>query len=544
MHSVSQLDPPQTESVPETEATPLVSVEKDAASPQKKEAAAKIENSAKSSNGSGWETVVVYLVIFAFIGLVNTESRQYMIRYRWQGLIAAAVVLLSLALFRTSQWYKKQNFSGRTGMLVFGILPAVIIAVGGAIFLSPFQVNVMRLLFLAVVILLPGVLFYLFIANRKASLLNEFVANLNQLGIIGVHSQATSLTEYAEQFGRSLRFQSYRRKFEAVYGRVSDQSIQEVFKGYQPADNKSGQKEIKRNPPASSHQSEEVNLTSETGIPIVIATLLIALGWLLALSPKSPGGAVFDLEKSPINFAFLGAYFFSLQMLFRRYVLRDLRPSAYISVSLRIILAVIGTSVFVAAAGALKATYSESAMLVIGFAIGVFPPIIWQFVQSVFKKLVGARFFLPSLRSQLPISDLDGLTVWHEARLEEEGIENIPNMATADIVELMVQTRLTADQIIDWVDQAILYTCLGPDDTKSDDKSPRRRLRAHGIRTATSLLVAYQKCRNEADCDSLEKVLSLAGAESGRSPMRALVAALTTNTNLELVRTWKGISSQ
>jgi hypothetical protein len=49
------------------------------------------------------------------------------------------------------------------------------------------------------------------------------------------------------------------------------------------------------------------------------------------------------------------------------------------------------------------------------------------------------------MMSRLPLSDLDGLTVWHEARLEEEDIENIPNMANADLVELLLNTRLSPE---------------------------------------------------------------------------------------------------
>src|SRR6185369_5809264 len=58
------------------------------------------------------------------------------------------------------------------------------------------------------------------------------------------------------------------------------------------------------------------------------------------LSPKWLGA--FTPESTPVHFAFLGAYFFCLQMLFRRYVRRDLRASAYVAVALRIILAIIG----------------------------------------------------------------------------------------------------------------------------------------------------------------------------------------------------------
>src|SRR6185369_10887506 len=188
------------------------------------------------------------------------------------------------------------------------------------------------------------------------------------------------------------------------------------------------------------------------------------------LSPKWLGA--FTPESTPVHFAFLGAYFFCLQMLFRRYVRRDLRASAYVSVALRIILAVIGTWVVVATAAALptswlgsrdSAEYS-SRLLVLGFVIGVFPRVAWQIIQKITKDTFG--FFLSSLKTELPVNELDGLTVWHEARLEEEDIENIPNMATADIVDLMLNTRIPSDRIIDWVDQAILYTHLGPEEKK------------------------------------------------------------------------------
>ena len=62
----------------------------------------------------------------------------------------------------------------------------------------------------------------------------------------------------------------------------------------------------------------------------------------------------------------------------------------------------------------------------------------------------------------MPLNRLDGLTVWHETRLED--IENVHNMATADIVDLLVDTRIPADRVIDWIDRAILLTQLGQQD--------------------------------------------------------------------------------
>lgn len=427
---------------------------------------------------------------------------------------------------------------------MFGVVPVLVI-LGIVIGRFPdYQFYALRVPYLVLVILLPGVMFYLFIVSRKTSLLNEFIANLDRLGVLEVQSTGTlqSGTQSIAVLSGRRRLMSYIRKFEAIYGSVPPEMLQQALRG-----TGAESRAATIDPTAPTGPDGR---TTETIIPVVLATFLIALGWLLIMPlqrPSESGGdwitALSLKDPRPLHFAFLGAYFFSLQMLFRRYVLRDLRPSAYVAISIRIILAVTGTWVVTASAASINPKLQEgTSLLIVGFVIGVFPPIVWQFVQSAFKKVTGAGFFLPSLRSQLPISDLDGLTVWHEARLEEEGIENVPNMATADIVELMVQTRLPSEQIIDWVDQAILFTTLGPDGDK-DQTSPRHKLRVHGIRTASSLQVSHESSTIGADRDAFEKILD-GGGNGTRSPIRAIVETVTTNPNLGLVRTWKGLADR
>jgi len=267
---------------------------------------------------------------------------------------------------------------------------------------------------------------------------------------------------------------------------------------------------------------------------VMLSTVLIALGWLITLPPGEVGNTesstwleALKLNGSPVTFAFLGAYFFSLQLLFRRYVLKDLGGSAYVAVSIRIILAVIGIWVVAAISH-----FQDYQLLVAGFVFGVFPRVIWQIVSSVFKKIAGV--VVPSMVSQLPVSDLDGLTVWHEARLEEEDIENIPNMATADLVELLLNTRFPPERIIDWTDQAILYTQLGPQEPKKGQPNVREKLRIHGIRTATSLL----RVAAEQKPDAFNRIMS----EGDQSLMQNLKASLATNSNLELIQRWRAIS--
>jgi hypothetical protein len=120
--------------------------------------------------------------------------------------------------------------------------------------------------------------------------------------------------------------------------------------------------------------------------------------------------------------------------------------------------------------------------------------------------------------------------VWHETRLEEEDIENVPNMATANFVDLMLNTRVPADRIIDWVDQAILYTHLGAD-AAGDQR--REALRKCGIRTAS----AYVKVAE--DLHTLGEL-----KDATKEQVELVSKALETNPNLRLVQRWRMIEQK
>jgi hypothetical protein len=50
--------------------------------------------------------------------------------------------------------------------------------------------------------------------------------------------------------------------------------------------------------------------------------------------------------------------------------------------------------------------------------------------------------------------------VWYEARLLEEGIEDMQSLATANFVDVILHTRVPVGRLVDWVDQAHLYLHL------------------------------------------------------------------------------------
>ncbi len=444
--------------------------------------------------------------------------------------------------------------------VVFVILPLLLLAIGTSVlFPRAYQITVVRSVFLVAVCLFPALLYYLFIAARKISLLNDYFVNLGRLGLLQEQDRP-GLHGFSAKIERKVRLRNYVRKFEALYGPVPATLREAIVDADDPltilaapAISKWGGKPLWA---AGSSGSLPV-FTAETAIPVVLATVLIAIGWLMALPPtgfedvEGPAfwSVAFGVNADPIIYAFLGAYFFSLQMLFRRYVREDLRKSAYLAVSLRIVLAVIGTWIAIMAIAAFKkvdvddVNVEDASLLVVGFVIGVFPRIAWQFIQrackAVMRKLGLSKEVLPSMESGLQVSDLDGLTIWHEARLKEEGIENIPNMANAEIVDLMLGTRFPPDRIIDWVDQAILFTYLGPDQ-EGDKKGGKRKdlLRLYGIRTATSLIQAFEAAQDrEDDAKEVEKILS----KALRSHVRSFLDAIATEPNLSLICAWQGI---
>lgn len=404
------------------------------------------------------------------------------------------------------------EFRSRAALVMMIGVPVLLVLVG-AIALLPqkYQLVALRGTFLLVVCVLPAILWYLFIATRKASLLNEFLTSLERLGLLRAQRHETDAA-------KDRRISSYLERFSAIYGSLPEQVHTDVQAG-------------RFTRYSSTVINERAGLVT-TAVPVMAATALIALGWLLTLPPAQvlPTGEAhatawilaFTPTLEPVTLAFVGAYFFCIQMLFRRYAHRDLRGSAYIAVSMRIILATVGVWVLTAV-DASTGLLTEGELFALSFAIGVFPLVIWQFVEFQLKRLAGTRVLgigMPSMSAKLPISDLDGLTVWHEARLVEHDIENVPNMATADLVDLLLNTRIPPNRLIDWTDQAMLDTQLG-----SDNKNLRACLHKKGIRTATEYLRAVD------DHQVADPTLA-----------RSLTAALRTSTNLEPVLCWRGLS--
>lgn len=166
------------------------------------------------------------------------------------------------------------------------------------------------------------------------------------------------------------------------------------------------------------------------------------------------------------------------------------------------------------------------------FVIGVFPDVGWQALTELVKLPI--KFVVPSLKQEYPLSDLDGLNLWYESRLMEEGIENLQNLVTANLVDLMLNTRVPVDRLVDWVDQGTLYLHLGK---PKDDDSPRDRLRGYGVRTATDLLEVLGS-RDPEHVARLGRILNASDAEPSR--LRSVADTFQNEPNLVHVLAWRG----
>jgi len=252
--------------------------------------------------------------------------------------------------------------------------------------------------------------------------------------------------------------------------------------------------------------------------------------------------SVLLINSSVVLFGFLGAYFFSLQMLFRRFVTNDLRAKAYITASIRIIMAMIGAWILQVLFGGENSNLADGILHVVVFTLGMFPPVLWGLVKAGVGKIPG--LVIPNIVSTFPVTDLDGLTIWHKARLEEEDVENGYNMANVNIINLLLNTKYPADRIIDWIDQAVLQTVLGVEVDSADESGRsgyvylKNRFRTVGIRTATGL-DQFKDDNGQWSPDAV-KFLKERGVEEAEIGTFISVANAVENyTNISLIRNWK-----
>jgi hypothetical protein len=408
--------------------------------------------------------------------------------------------------------------------------------------------------------LLPAVLYLQFSTQRTLAVWRDFVSNLYRLQaddpanlprpptLTRFYTEWKQAREHAwkeetvtllypddtpEKVNRRLdRTNQYRLKFQDLFGDVP--RFEQPFK--------------------------VGSLRSAHRLQVVFATLLITLGWTFVVYPETIFDTSIVPDFEPVNlppvpretfaFAFLGAYFYILQMLVRRYFQNDLKATAYLNATMRIIIVILLVWVI---DPLLADSVSQAGRSAIAFVIGVFPSVGWQLLQQfLIRKPIG--LVVDSLEPKHKLGDLDGLNIWYESRLLEVGVEDMQNLTTTDIVDLLLNTRIPLDRIVDWIDQAFLYV-------RVEDEASRDLLRSYGVRTATDLedalndptldksfprLLNYAREQEKTRLTKKTRNGALRHDDNGKpvddglpSRLLAINATIQRERNMQHVRAWK-----
>lgn len=418
----------------------------------------------------------------------------------WMNVLIAAVAVTTIAL---TQVIPEQS------------LPAV----------DEWAIGALKLFALWCLAFVPGWLYVRFLGLRAGVLWAEYVLNLHRIGWdtranLPPLPTGSAAADAPAGAGPNV----YRQKFDAYYGRrVSLQASTSAGQG----------------------SNDDFRVSIETLFPVFLCTTVLAVGWATVLidtsfvgSPSGPWDA--------LKFGFLGAYAFAISMLVRRFYQSDLRPSAYAAVVLRIVLVLLIVTVvhqlFAVTTGGTTLTNSE---MITAFVVGFFPLVGLQALQRAASKAL--HTVVPQLSPDYPLDQLDGLNVWYEARLTEEGVEDMQNLTTMNLVDVMLHTRVPVGRLIDWVDQAFLLIHLEPVDRKQLNdlrRKPKRAdpatrapvptrtaLRRVGIRTATDLLRAIP------DPDQPSAKITECGVDVAQ--LRVLATVLQGEDGLAPVRNWQ-----
>jgi len=257
----------------------------------------------------------------------------------------------------------------------------------------------------------------------------------------------------------------------------------------------------------------------------VIYVLLAALTTLLGFGLfYFRGGLSFVSETVILTvfYSFLGSYVFSIYYVYRRYSTLDLQPGVYLYATVRMI--TVQAIALVAAQQLQTGTEGMQRLVpVVAFVIGYLPDTGVRWLTATAERVVGKLI----RRNERLLSNIDGISLWHETRLRESGIDNVQNLATVNVRELLLSSRFSAEQLMHWIDQSILIVNLPDEKFKA--------LREYGIRTISAFRLLWKSI----EPDELPKV-----EEITKEELRALYYAAETGPNLHyVIKYWEAVKT-
>ena len=257
-------------------------------------------------------------------------------------------------------------------------------------------------------------------------------------------------------------------------------------------------------------------------------------------------------------YGFIGAYIYTVNMIFQRYLQYDLSPSVYIFVSTRFLVAIFISAIVGLALGVINNATEMSfdmnlmTVSVVAFFIGFFPERGLDWIMAMSKRVLNQT---TNVANETRLSELEGLSIWHQGRFLQESIENVQNLATADIPSLIINTPFSMPQVIDWIDQSILIVYAN---------EMYKKIENVGVRCASDFLVAGESeammqklaAASEVDIDKLWLLyMSVQNAANIRvttyyrwrhsiNPQRVAIAMNMPRINISSTQTTKIVAAE
>jgi hypothetical protein len=195
-----------------------------------------------------------------------------------------------------------------------------------------------------------------------------------------------------------------------------------------------------------------------------------------------------------VMYAFWGAFLYNLYNFIRRIIDGDFVPRVMIMGGIRIVLAIFASLLIYflffqeRSQSSTESLIPSGLLIVTSFLAGFYPR---QTLKMVITWMAGrlSQMF-PAIGKYIytPLTVIQGITLEIEDRLNEEGIDSIQALATADVSKLLGCLPYPDNTILDWIDQAKLAVYFV-------DEAEFASLAGLGIRTYSSLLVYREAAR-------------------------------------------------
>jgi hypothetical protein len=232
---------------------------------------------------------------------------------------------------------------------------------------------------------------------------------------------------------------------------------------------------------------------------LIILEIIVILGFAVPLHELLSSGNIgtinialwpgtIRLNSWVPEWAFFGAFVHSFYNMMDRVPRKDIRPSFYLNILTRYLLAVsiasimyLGYDLFVASNNISSAPMALFAG--IAFIIGMFPNVFLRTTTDGIAKKLHV-----SLSADVPLTDLPGISRMETSRLWEEGIHNISQLSNVSVEDLHKRTHYDERRLSTIIGSAILWRAIGGDKILSASEMTRMEaLRLTGLTTIQDL---------------------------------------------------------